>query len=169
MEQENCPICLENLTDSVWTNLSKNCCNLSVHLFCLERHQQKINQNCPHCRKPFTEAQVNNLDLHIPEPDPEIVEVPNVEEPNDAVEESISAQESEDDINLPLIENVISLAEVENLLAEDLSNNSDHSIVISDSSEGLEIPSFPSSHSLEIPSFESGNEDLLSSEIDEDI
>ena len=128
---------------------------------------QKVNQNCPHCRKPVTEAQVKNLDLHIP--DPEIVEISNQEEPNYAIEGSISEQESEEDINLPLIQNVVSLAEVEALLAEDLSNSSGQSIVILDSSEGLEIPSFASSHedlSLEIPSF---GDELFSSDFDDNI
>ena len=170
MEEDTCIICLETLTDSVWINLSKNCCNLSVHLFCLEAHQQKVNQNCPHCRKSLTFAQVNSLDLNIPEPNPDIKEVPHPEEePNH--EQIQAAESSSSDIHLPLVENGVTMAEVDAFLEMDdpWFHGSIQSVVILDSSEDLEIPSLASCHedsSLEIPDFDACSDELFSSDDD---
>ena len=74
-ELENCIICLDPITESTWIDLTEICCNTRIHLFCLEENRVLNNKACPHCRFEISTHQLLNIDVYIPDPDSDIIEI----------------------------------------------------------------------------------------------
>ena len=68
-ELENCIICLDPITESTWIDLTEICCNIRIHLHCLEENRRRLGRKCPHCRSAIYKRQLDKVDITIPEMD----------------------------------------------------------------------------------------------------